>query len=653
MPPWLYFSRPVNLAYHNLCIDKRKVAPIYRALLGLGLNFCLRPPRSSGPYDPDSERFRRDLYTRMFFAGSPQLPETRLFIRSNWFPTAEKIPIEFRARVTHFILTAQKLFVPKVHPSNLLPHQTLALNALRKNPELIVWKTDKNLGPAIIERDVYIRCALSDHLLDRSTYRQLSETTANGRINAIRRLLENFITEFFAPPYSGSDGPLRKSVATFLSRSISSVRDPFGYFYLLAKVHKIPWATRPIVSCSGSLLQGLGRWVDRELQSVCRTLPHALSGSLQLVNFFAILNGMGDERIAQSSRLFTCDAVSMYTNIDTAHALCAIEDWFLKSTFGQCASQSTNVPALLKALRIIMEHNVFRFGDTYWIQHSGTAMGTPPAPAYATLYFAIYEERLVQLFPELVFYRRFIDDGFGIWTPCPNSTQTADDARWHLFQAEFDKWGRLSWTFSPRSTSVDFLDVSITFTSDRRLETCLFAKALNLYLYLPPHSAHPPGVLKGMIFGMVLRIFCLTNCPLRRQADIQQFYVRLLARGYHPEHLQSTFDCAAQNAVTYCRPTPFGPRPPPPLFYHVPFHPSDPPSREIQRVFRQCLLDPPGEPRLPELRNTSNQPFGAERLVVAYSRPRNLGNYLARRRLNPLGISVSTLLAMEHPNNNN
>jgi hypothetical protein len=258
---------------------------------------------------------------------------------------------------------------------------------------------------------------------------------------------------------------------------------------------------------------------------------------------------------------------------------------------------------------------------------------------YATLYFAIHEEKVISSFSScLPFYRRFIDDGFGIWIPPTKSP----DTRWNDFQSEFCSFGGLSWTFTNLTKQVDFLDVTCSFTSIGKISTQLFEKALNLYLYLPPHSAHPPGCLKGLIIGTFRRINRLTSDPKIRLSQFRSLYKRLRARGYTPDILQPLFETALTNS-TARPPTLSGDRPNP-IFLHIPFHPLDPPSSVPQKVFRETILQPKNKSHLSSLLNHKGQKMPDTRLIVAYHRPRNLGNLLSPRRFCAHGVSVSDFL---------
>jgi len=71
---------------------------------------------------------------------------------------------------------------------------------------------------------------------------------------------------------------------------------------------------------------------------------------------------------------------------------------------------------VLNALELIMKRNVFQFSNTYWHQCRGTAMGTPPACMWATLFFASHEQHLKEQYHTyLLHWSRYIDDSFGIW----------------------------------------------------------------------------------------------------------------------------------------------------------------------------------------------------------------------------------------------
>jgi len=54
-------------------------------------------------------------------------------------------------------------------------------------------------------------------------------------------------------------------------------------------------------------------------------------------------------------------------------------------------SEEFPIDKIIAAMEIILDNNVFAFGDTYWKQVLGIAMGTPLTMVVATLFFAIKE----------------------------------------------------------------------------------------------------------------------------------------------------------------------------------------------------------------------------------------------------------------------
>ena len=604
---FLLLSRPRNLACHNLCTYLQPPKN-HHSLLGLGLNFCPKPKNTTGLVDfqPVADRFCRDLYTQMVFAGSPDdYNPKQLFIRTDWEPDRNTVPVEFRARVAYFLKQLKASFVRRRVTSNLTPYQQKLLADLRRSKEFIVLPSDKNLGPCILEREEYVVRVL-EHLADDTTYRQLSPAAAHKTVSKVEEMIFNFIGDF----HKVINDPDEK----FLYRSLD-VADPFAYFYIMAKVHKKPrWLVRPIASVSGSITHGLGQSLDQQLKPIVQQLPSYINSSLQLK--------LKLERLAfQPARasFFTCDAVSMYTNIDTDHALEKIAHFLRSSPLCRdCPSG-----AIICGLEILMRHNVFKFGDTFWIQKQGTAMGTPPAPNYATLYFGIHELDIAPRFQSsIAAYHRYIDDCLTVWIHHPDPA--VDQQNLTAFQEAMNSYGKLAWEFTPLEKTVHFLDLTLTIT-ERGIQTRLFEKEMNLYLYIPPHSAHSPGVLRGLVIGMTLRIVRLTTALQDKKNSLRSFFLRLCNRGYSSDTLRKLF----AEALAHTEQPTFDEKwwiREKRCFLHLPFHPDDPSSTVVQRLFHQHLLNPPAEPPLPDLCNYRNCSIGTNRLIVAYHRPNNLKN---------------------------
>ena len=365
----------------------------------------------------------------------------------------------------------------------------------------LIVPCDKNLGPAIIERHDYQKIAMRDHLSDTTTYKSLTTSEIDRYSSEIKKYILGWLKKY--------NKKLTKMECAFLRKELKSNQSPYARFYLTLKAHKLkPGQTvdqlksRPIVSCPGSLLHGLGIWVDRKLQEVAQNTISYFKNTLELKKQLLDIN------LPTNARLFTANAVSMYTNIPTHTALNLIGEHLAQ--YQQKYNNEYPQDAVRAALRLIMTMNIFTFGDLTLKQLNGTAMGTPPAPPYATIYYGIHEEKFLPHHAQrVIFYRRFIDNVISIWYP--NKNQERDALEWNEFKDKMNAFPGLTWEFSERSKSIDFMDMTISINNSNKIETTLFEKRLNLHLYIPPHSAHPPGLLPGIVYGTLFRIFTLCS----------------------------------------------------------------------------------------------------------------------------------------------
>jgi hypothetical protein len=113
------------------------------------------------------------------------------------------------------------------------------------------------------------------------------------------------------------------------------------------------------------------------------------------------------------------------------------------------------------------------------------------------MYYALHERQsILRCHGErLLYFKRFIDDIIGIWIG-------GDSPAWTQFQSDLS-FGSLRWETSKLSSSAVFLDLEISLDPDsRRLttRTYWYQKSMNLFLYIPHTSAHPPGVLKSIVW---------------------------------------------------------------------------------------------------------------------------------------------------------
>jgi hypothetical protein len=245
-----------------------------------------------------------------------------LHIKSEWIPPAIQTGT-IETRMIEFA-TSLKLAAIACHQarprSNLSSLQHRQIKTIRNDPRFIICLTDKNLGPAILERQQYIHRVHHDHLGHADTYKRLSKAEATDLLARTSRSLRQ--------AYCTHRNDLPQAKQTYFDRGLKKSHTEYRtpQFYITPKVHKNPWLTRLVVSCVRSFAKIFSKWLDNQMKKLLPTFSKTY-----LKDSFAVLHNIKDlGPLPLNVKLFTADAVWMYTNIDTPHAMTTFQQWFEK-----------------------------------------------------------------------------------------------------------------------------------------------------------------------------------------------------------------------------------------------------------------------------------------------------------------------------------
>ena len=101
-------------------------------------------------------------------------------------------------------------------------------------------------------------------------------------------------------------------------------------------------------------------------------------------------------------------------------------------------------------------------------------MVAPPATPWATIFFGIHKEAVLDHFGDrLQLYCRSIDDALGICMVGPDPAE--DHRKWTAFKFLMQYYHGLEWIFKKRPDTLNYMDMKISTRKDR-IVTSLYEK---------------------------------------------------------------------------------------------------------------------------------------------------------------------------------
>ncbi|CAJ0921678.1 unnamed protein product [Ranitomeya imitator] len=515
---------PSNNIVYN--ISSQNLSSTDMTLLQKGLTFCPVPHFDTFQVDQELHRFFRTLRLKVHFSNTPfettpdltktssgfSLKSLGLRTSSSFQPPKTYHPVETFIEVVNRdvkeILGSIDKGLVKVK-NNLSREEYRSLMDLKNNRNLIIKPADKGGAIVVLDRTYYINEILSQ-LNDTNTYMPVS----NNPTFEIGRQISNLVSHYL------SLGVIDQKLGDFLINHHPVI----PVLYTLPKIHKdlLRPPGRPIVASTNSVLSPLAITVEKILSPL---VPFMKSYLKDTTHFLQLLRDLGP--LPSNSILVTMDVSSLYTNIDHQEGLESVTKYV--TTYANFSDNQLQF--CIDALTIILTKNYFLFEDQFYVQKKGTAMGSNVAPPFANIFMDFYETSYVYCHPlfssNVIFWRRFIDDVFFIWT--------GDAEALRGFHADLNSsTPNITFSLQYSDQSINFLDTLVIIRSGGIVETDLNVKSTDRNSLLSYTGNHPRHVKKALPKSQHDRIRRIVSNPVQRTMRYMEMDRKFHDRGYPP-----------------------------------------------------------------------------------------------------------------------
>lgn len=475
-------------------------------------------------------------------------PRFALRRKSGWKPNEQlltSINPNFHERVTEFQDKAKSLvnssFLMNAKASkNVARMEMKELNDLLYNDHLTVLPCDKNMGYAIARSD-WVNQQTFKHLLSEN-YKEIDYSNAHTLLKNACSTMRACLKPFLEHGRVGPKWQRQTSlfILSFTDRYKPEVRNsplPTSPMKILAKVHKDPVDSRPVIAAFNTITTGISVLLTKFLRPYVECTPRYLKNTTHLLVDLGKIRVKPEDEVV----ILTADVSNLYGNTDINNLKLVLTEMYNDMEKNK-HPMPYSADIMTKLTSTLLHTNTVEFKSRYFVQTDGIAMGTNVGPALANLYMNSLENRLKFELTTLLYWKRYIDDVIMIFAG-KHSLRDCQIAmtRYNSTDPKIKLTQVLAHSHGPYdSPKVPFLDVNV-FRKNERIEYSPYTKETNLFLHIPRNSYHPPHTMSGWVSAELSRLARNSSNASYYYEARKDFYVHLKERGYDSKFLNVVF----------------------------------------------------------------------------------------------------------------